>query len=174
MNPTTKRMLRLFPVFALAFLFGVTGCSKSGKVTGTVMLDGKIVPVGTITFHPEKGKAVSADFEDGKYSVEKVPPGQCTVTVDTSRQRAELNAGLKEAQGAQATPPGFKPPKTGNTVPAEMQDAMSQGKEAQKERLAKLKNMVDVPPDFADPKKSGLTYTLTAGSQEIDIEMKKK
>jgi hypothetical protein len=174
MNPTTNRMLRLLPVFALAFLFGVTGCSKGGKVTGTVKLDGKIVPFGTITFHPAKGKAVSAEFEDGKYSVEKVPPGECTVTVDTSRYRAELNSGGKEGPSGMAMPPGVKMPGAGQGAPAEMKDAMNQGREQQKERLARLQKMIDVPKDFADPKTSGMTYTITSGSQEIDIEMKKK
>jgi hypothetical protein len=174
MNPTTKRMLRLSAVFVLAFLFGVTGCSKSGKVTGTVKLDGKIIPIGTITFHPAKGAAVSAEIEDGKYTVEKVPPGECTVTVDTSRYRNESKSAGKEGPGGMAMPPGVKMPTPGQGAPAEMQDAMNQGKDQQKERLARLKNMIDVPKDFGDPKTSGLTYTITSGSQEIDIDLKPK
>ena len=115
-----------------------------------------------------------AEIEDGTYTVEKVPPGECTVTVDTSRQSAELKSAGKEGPGGMAMPPGVKMPTPGQGVPAEMKDAMTQGKDQQKERLAKLRNMIDVPKDFADPQKSGLTYTITSGSQEIDIDLKTK
>jgi len=43
-----------------------------------------------------------------------------------------------------------------------------------KERREKLEKMVDVPADYADAKKSGLTYTIQSGSQEINIDIKKK
>lgn len=168
MNPMTKRTLPLFLVFALALLFGVVGCSKSGKVTGTVTYDGKTVPVGRITFHPEKGNPVSAEIEDGSYTVQKVPSGPVTVTVDTTAHRSELKT-LKQG-GGMKMPGGGKPPAPPKDAPAEMQDMET----LMKERLKKLENMVDVPADYADAKKSGLTYTIQSGSQEINIDIKKK
>src|SRR5436190_2169677 len=65
---------------------------RAGKVTGKVTYDGKIVPVGIITFHPERGNAVRLEIEGGEYWAEKVPPGSCIVTVSTAEQRAVYNA----------------------------------------------------------------------------------
>jgi len=177
MNFPTKRILSFSSVLAVAFLCGVAGCSKSGKVTGTVKLNGKKVPVGTITFIPEKGTSAVGEIEDGTYTVEKVPAGSVTVTIDTSRQRAELTQLLKGGGPGAIQVPGSKAPKKSEIKgggPEEMQSAMREAEEKQKERLAKLKDMVDVPPEFADPKKSGLSYTITSGSQEIDIDLKPK
>jgi truncated hemoglobin YjbI len=59
-----------------------------GTVSGKVTYKGQPVPGGTITFHPKEGKAVSAQLqEDGTYSADKVPAGDCTVTVETESVR---------------------------------------------------------------------------------------
>src|SRR5262249_16150620 len=64
------------------------GLSRTGTVTGKVTYDGEIVPVGTITFFPEKGKPVFAEIVHGEYKAEKVPVGPVTVTVSTSPHRS--------------------------------------------------------------------------------------
>src|SRR5947208_117269 len=99
-------------LFAVALLFLTLGCSDSkekkedckedkkrdgkkgddiardevlmmGKITGKVTYDRKSVPVGIITFHPEKGTGVMVELENGKYTADKVPTGPVTVTVNT-------------------------------------------------------------------------------------------
>src|SRR5262245_49665763 len=64
------------------------GGPKTEKVTGSVKYDGKPVPVGTVSFIPEKGQPVTADIEDGKYTA-AVPSGKFTVTVDTISTKKE-------------------------------------------------------------------------------------
>src|SRR5947209_20015 len=74
----------LLPVM-LAGLLLTAGCSKQkGTVKGEVLIDGKPLDKGTITFVATDGKTpqVTAEIKDGKYSAE-VPPGAWTVKVNS-------------------------------------------------------------------------------------------
>src|SRR5262249_33404909 len=44
------------------------------RVFGKVTYDGKTVPVGIVTFHPEKGIAVLTEIQNGVYTLDGVPP----------------------------------------------------------------------------------------------------
>ncbi len=141
--------------------------SKSGKITGTVKYDGKLVPVGTITFIPEKGKTVVAEIEDGKYIAHWVPSGKVIITVDTLTAKKEIKA-LEEM--IQKGPP--KPPE-GGVAPPDAEKVMKESMAMLKERLAKLKKMVDVPAIYADEITSGLSRTVESGDQKFDFDLKK-
>ncbi len=52
-----------------------------GTIKGMVILKGEPVQQGTITFHPENGKAVEAEIKDGQYAAEGVSVGSHVVTV---------------------------------------------------------------------------------------------
>ncbi len=176
MNPTKKRTLLPLAVLSLVLLIGVIGCSKSGKVTGTVKYDGKTVPVGTITFHPEKGKAVSVDFKGGEFTADKIPPGPVIVTVSTANQRAQYKA-AESAQkgGAGGLPMGGG---TAKDMKGKLKDQgemkeMEKMKEEGAKTWEELKDMIDVPEQYGDKDKSNLKYDIKPGSQDLDIELPK-
>jgi hypothetical protein len=172
-------------MFAVVFVFLVLGCSgdkstgkkaddkkgdedtgdgsKLGKVTGTVKYDGKPLPVGTINFIPEKGKPVPAEIEDGKYTAIGVPSGKVTVTVDTLPAKKEIG-NLEETLKK-----GLPKPPQGVPAPPDMENMVKM----MKERLEKLKKMVEVPAVYADAKTSGLSLTVEPGAKEFNIDLKK-
>lgn len=172
MSSTPKRNRTLFRSLALVLLLGALGCSKSGKITGTVTYDGKPVPLATLTFHPEKGQAVSTEIEDGNFTLEKVPAGPGTFTVDTERHQRDRDL-LQKGPGGDdplaSLPSGGK--KSGTPeIPAEMKERLA----STKEKLEKLKKLQPIPKAYWDVKTSGLSYTVTSGTQEHDIQLPKK
>jgi len=124
----------------------------SGKVSGKVKYGGKAVPIAEIAFHPEKGEMVHTEVKNGEYSLDRVPAGPVTVTVDTDfyREHYQRLQGMIESVGDE-------------TMKAKM-----------KEEAEKIKSLVDVPKEFADPKTSGLKYEIKTGSQEINLDLPKK
>lgn len=71
----------------------VTGCSKGppmGEVTGTITVDGKPAKIGSITFIPIDGKAVTtgAAIKEGEYTAE-VPVGKVKVEIRVSKVTGE-------------------------------------------------------------------------------------
>jgi len=183
MKPTNNRTLLPLAVLALVLLFGVIGCSRSGKVTGKVTYDGQTLPVGTITFHPEQqGKQpVVVEITDGKYTAEKLAPGTYTITVSTIAQRKTLDA-LKKG-GGNALDPTSVGGKTGGS-PVNVKEKQKDKKgfsmpgtedieRGKKEMLEKLEGMIDVPAKYADKDKSGQTVEIKSGSQEHDIDLPK-
>ncbi|MBI1918481.1 MAG: carboxypeptidase regulatory-like domain-containing protein [Planctomycetes bacterium] len=153
---------------------------KTGRITGKVTYDGKLVPVGTITFISEKGGGVLAVIHNGKYTADKVPPGPVTITVNTREARQLANTmkstggkgpSVIPSGGQQSSPQNIKD-KMKDKGTATMPGAEELAKKW-KETWEKLKDMIDVPEKFADPKTSGLTYTVKAGLQKINVDMPK-
>jgi len=182
MKRTNHRTLLPLAVLALVLLFGVIGCSRSGKVTGKVTYDGKTVPVGTITFHPEGGgkqQAATVEIVDGQYKAEKLQPGTYTITVSTIAQRKTYE-NLKKSGGGSA----LSPQTGGKGAVANLKKDKDQGagekfqmpgaadiERGKKQALEALEGMIDVPPKYADKEKSGLTVEIKTGSQENDINL---
>jgi hypothetical protein len=153
-----------------------------GPVFGTVKYDGKTVSVGTISFHPEKGTGVSVEIQNGKYRVDTVPPGPVLVTVSTVQIRQVYKAVERQRKSGQ--PPPGTAPVSGGGQPLHPQDKLKDkrlpempgandlaGK--QDEAWNNIKDMIDVPAKFEDPKTSGLDSTIRSGSQEINIDLPK-
>jgi hypothetical protein len=130
----------------------LAGCSSTGTVSGTVSYKGKPVPAGSVLFVPAHGPAVTAVIDDGKYTAEKVAAGPAKIAVTSFSLEA---------------PAGFvqhmQPPKDA-PIPPEARKALEAG--------AQIKKGIKVPEDYADPDKSGLTYTVTGGAQTHDIDLK--
>jgi hypothetical protein len=139
------------------------GCGGPGEVSGKVYYKGKplVVPGGMVTFaHPTKGMFSGPITSDGSYTIFKVPPGEVKIAVLSL------------------------PPRRGNSRQQQMMKGMKSGKVDKGKLPPEMKQMleetetpragqtVQLPPQYSDPEKSGLTYTVTAGKQTHDIELK--
>lgn len=162
-----KRFLRNFlPPCVLLVLLGCGGNKSGGEISGTVTYQGKPLAEGTVAFHPVSGKETFGTQieEDGSYRISNVPPGDMKVTVETGPLGKIPDVAVKRAQkmlksgGKQYTKEEIK-----NLDP--------------RMRRAALENItpgryLSLPPQYANPDQSGLTYTVTEGKQQHDIELK--
>jgi len=132
-------------------LLALVGCGRGGgTVSGKVTFNGQPVPSGTVTFVSADGHAFPTIIqEDGSYVVEHVATGPATITVVTPPP---------PAPPPRSTPKGS--PGAGSDTSAEAAGMKPQIK------------VVSVPAKYADPKTSGLSYTVTSGSQTYDIPLK--
>lgn len=87
-------MRRALVPLSAALLVALVGCSgtpplpRTVKLAGTVTLDGKKLPEGTITFHPAEGQgaaSVSAPITDGLFTAPAVPVGAYRVSFSGGR-----------------------------------------------------------------------------------------
>ena len=138
---------RFFPAVVLALLaLAFSGCGqRKGKVTGKVSYKGEAVPSGTVAFYG-KGDAVSSApiGPDGTYQATEVPLGEVKITV--------------------TTPP---PPD-----PHAAEKLKKNPMVVQKNIVIKQEKVVSVPRKYNLPGTSGISLTVTGGSQPFDITLK--
>jgi hypothetical protein len=164
-----RRALRLIiPSFALLTLALTAGCgSGQAKVSGRVLLDGKPLPGGWLTFRPAPGKqrsvAVMID-ETGHYEV-TLPPGEVHIAVDNS----ELAPPSKESPSAVGFPDLKLPPDMKAKIKAAQKESASA---PERERLPG--KYVPISSRYYNTETSGLVYDVQSGSQEYDIKLTKK
>jgi hypothetical protein len=152
---------------ALVLLMLAAGCGgpAPGRVTGRVLLDGKPVLGGVLTFVPAdfKGPGASATVdESGGYTVE-LPPGDVLVSFDNHslappppRQLPPLPKGMSPEIAAklggrspgQPAPPADPPARSGRYV--------------------------KVPDRYFTAETANLKFTVTPGDQQHDIELTSK
>jgi hypothetical protein len=138
------------------------GCGGKGVVSGKVLYKGQPVRGGNVSFIPEGGGVMSSPIEeDGNYTIQNVPVGRVTITLETDSIRPFLQRGG----------PGSAPPpelqKNMNSDPAKQDMAKTEAQMADR-----AKRYVRIPPQYSDPNKSNLTYVVKSGKQEYDIELK--
>lgn len=107
-----------FRVFAFALLAAGCGPAPSTSTVdlrGAVVLDGKPVPRGTISFIPEpgtKGAAVGGEIVDGRYSVSRVTRGIHRVFIQpataATREPVTTTDAAKPAASAEPLPTRFR------------------------------------------------------------------
>jgi hypothetical protein len=129
-------------------VFFLAGCGKKGTISGTVTYKNKPLPSGTVSFICDKVVRSSSINPDGTYTVKDVPAGEAKVTVIV---------------GAAA-----QPIKVGKGDPAQMIGAKDKSKVVSVESA----EIVQIPPEYADPDKSKLTCTVAGGDQKYDIPLK--
>jgi hypothetical protein len=153
---TTKgRLLLLLPLFlVIASGCGYRNRATPSGVSGHITYKGKPLPGGTVTFYPGSGGAYTGTIDkDGKYSVADVPAGTMTVSVETSSVKPRPN--LQYGKGAQKMEASPGPGGSAGTSPS--------GPTGE--------NYVEIPAKYANPQTSGLSATLTAGSQVKDFAL---
>jgi len=185
-----------FSFLLFLLVLGVAGCggSKKGTVKGKVTFKGKTLPGGEITFHPEKGAAVSGEIgEDGTFEVKDVPVGEAKVSINLTKKRGsirDMEEKLKVLSGGfpgggitppkdapkdfrkmkdtKAVNPGTEGPDTGPD-PEEQKEKMK----AQIELLKKLPSAKEFPAKYEKAESSGLSYTIKSGNNDLEeIELK--
>jgi hypothetical protein len=153
-------------------LVSVLGCGgvKTAKVHGKVLYKNQPVTGGKLTFYLADDTKVNpaSGFinEDGTFSIDKVPVGKVKASVDTN--------GLKEGGGAGRT---GGPNKQNQMIPPggiteEMKRKMEEKNVGIGGQALKLSGIyVAIPAKFTDPEKSGLSYDIKSGDNDITIEL---
>jgi hypothetical protein len=157
-SPHVRESLRI--VLGMSLLFLATGCG-SGTVTGKVLYQGKPVSGGTVIFiHPNKGSLSTAIGEDGSYQFVNIPPGEVQIAVapPVREQARSLPPNLNWEKIKASHPPGFS------------EEALKQ-KMGYRPAPPAAAVSISLPQKYTDPTQSGLTYTVTSGSQPHDIEL---
>lgn len=126
----------------LPLAIGCGGPAKS-TVSGKVTYQGKAMPAGFVTFVPANGAPLHAEIQsDGSYRLNNVPLGTVKIAVK---------------------------PQEGQEMPTAMpRDPKNYGKF----KAAATERKSSIPDKYTDPEQSGLTYTVTQGSQQHDIDLK--
>jgi hypothetical protein len=134
---------------ALAVSVGALGCGSSeGKVSGKVTYKGAPLKGGNVYFTTADNKTEMSQIdEDGSYTIPQVPPGPVKISVETASLK---KTGSRKSYGPKDIAPGtYTPPD-----PTEAK-----------------RRYVEIPARYEDPQQSGLTYTVTRGSQTHDINL---
>jgi hypothetical protein len=148
----TPVMLAIVPILC--------GCGKSeGKVKGKVSYNGTTLKGGNVVFQGEQTYSTTID-EDGNYTSPDMIVGAYKVSVDTSPLKPTLGNNKNKDKHAKLDPD--------TKVPAGYTPSGSEGYGSAKN----AQRYVFVPPNYSDPDASGVTYTVTGGSQEFNIELK--
>jgi hypothetical protein len=146
-NPHGSVVRRFVPAVLLVLLaLALSGCgSRKGKVTGKVSYKGEAVPSGTVAFYGKSDAVSSTSIRpDGTYEAAEVPLGEVKVTV--------------------TTPPPSDPQAVEKMKKMPMVIA--------KNVVPKVEKVVSVPRKYNLPGTSGLSLTVTGGSQPFDIALK--
>jgi hypothetical protein len=159
----SRGLIRWGMLLAFVVSIGMSGCGPStATVTGKVYLDETPLKGGTVVFLPADGKGYGrADIqEDGSYKIEKAPAGKGKITVDTEwmnpANRADTSKFTKYGP-----PPGAKAP-----------DGKTLDDIFRKDKAGDLgARYIPIPPDYADPDKTTLTYDVKSGKQEHNIKL---
>jgi hypothetical protein len=143
----SNRQLQTYLVFVL--LLAIPGCGggrATATVTGTVNYQGKALPAGTVKFYGPNDQVASALIgDDGSYEATNVPLGPVKIAVSTPLPPPpEIVKAAKE---------GKRRFGVGNVISVDS-------------------NAVSIPAKYNDPAKSGLSLTVTAGSQPYTIDLK--
>jgi len=140
----------------LPALLAVCGCgNQTATVTGKVTYNGRLLKGGSVTYVSTEGKpSISGSIsEDGSYTLVKVPVGLVKICVDTE----SLNpANIPKA------PMKYGPP-AGQSAP----EGFSSG-----DADTAKKRFVKIPETYGKEETTTLTYSVTPGDQQHDIDLK--
>jgi hypothetical protein len=150
-SPCPAVILRIAGASLVAFvLSALTGCGAAkGTITGEVKYNGKALSAGQVTFYSESdGKQVqAAGIKGGFYTIADFPAGPVRITVQTFPPPTK---DVKLSKELAIVPPG-----------ASLDDLSRPRGE-----------FVRIPPTYAKAASTDLRYTVTAGQQTHDIELK--
>lgn len=143
------------------------GCGRPvGSLTGKVTYQGKALKGGNVTFvSTDGGQTFTGTITaDGTYSVPQMTGGEFKVCVETTS--------VKPAGGPAAQPVIPKGAKTAPPPGANLPEGYTPSDPAAMAKAAADKRYVPIPPKYADPKDTDLTYSFKGGDQTFDIDLK--
>ncbi len=147
--------LKTFVPFLTLGAVLAAGCGPStSTVKGTVKYNGNLVKGGRVSLYDSDNHGYNGDInEDGTYRITNVPSGEVKMTVDTSSFKPPPNGPRGTASQPQGgpQPPGMAYKGAGGNDPA---------------------RYVEIPPIYADPGKTPLKFTVKAGDNTYDPEIK--
>ena len=161
MKTTSPRFrIRLRSAAGVVLLLWAAGCSSKGSVTGKVFYKDKPLPGGAVLLsHPQLGIVRSRIDADGSYQFADIPPAEVKIAVTGPQAEKgrplpkgltweKLKADLGGSDEEIERKTGFRRPGSSSAVAT-----------------------VALPKKYEDPEQSGLTYTVTGGSQPHDIKL---
>jgi hypothetical protein len=154
----SRLVVCLIPAGALLLV----GCGGGkGDIAGEVTYKGEPVSVGRITFLSQVGKqeVKSAHIIRGKYTITAFPVGPVKISVE-SFEPPDPEV-LKGTKMLKVGPAGGMKERMQETPPELLE--MASG--------PPLK-YVPIPPTYANPETSGLTYEVKKGTQPFNIDLK--
>jgi hypothetical protein len=158
--PMARKQRALVGFVLSASFLTLAGCGNSNSVSGKITIGDKVVRGGNVTFFKADGSGGSGTSrieQDGSYTIEKLPAGDYKIAVETKSMKPNDKAAAH--------------------VPALPKDASPEAVEEYKKRFPsnleeKRKLYVPIPDLYGDPKTSGLTFTIAAGKNDHNIELK--
>jgi hypothetical protein len=149
---STKVRPLLLVFLCTAFLVGCGSGKKNTTLTGKVLYNGNPVTGGQMAFYPAEGGGIPVTIaSDGTYTAVGLPPGEVTVTVETE----SINPNRK-------VPTYGGPGRQGGVV-----SPMPQGA-----NTGSSGTYVKIPEKYAKKETTDLKFSVEAGDQTKDIELK--
>lgn len=148
-----QRTYRSFTAFLVFLALAVVGCGGGkGDVSGQVKFKGEPLPSGRVTFVCQAGakEVFSSEILNGWYNISGIPVGPVKISVETFQPAPATTLPTKIPGGI---PPGIK------GMPAPGAPPPAPGK------------YVAIPPRYGNVEQSGLSYTVTAGQQDHEINL---
>jgi len=138
------------------------GCSSKGSVTGKVFYQDKPVSGGMVQFsHPQLGIVTSPIATDGSYQFGDLPPAEVKIAV-----------ALPAKKQGRPLPKNFDWQKAKAGDPDASDEAIMRKMGLQPAPSSTSADATgSLPKKYSDPQQSGLTYTVTSGSQTHDIKL---
>jgi hypothetical protein len=145
----------------------LTGCGRPvGSLSGKVTYQNKPLKGGSVAFvSTDGGRSFSAALsEEGVYTIPDLQGGEYKVCVETDSHKPpkQYGGGFNDrppAKGKFGPPPGAPVPE--GYTPSDPSAAARSGK-----------NYVPIPPHYASPEKTDLTYKFDGGSETYNIDLK--
>jgi hypothetical protein len=146
------------------------GCSSRARVSGRITFENKPLPAGRVTFVGANGQASDpANIDNGRYEASNAPIGECKIKVETL-----FLAQMIGSMPGMPAMPGMGPAGINLADKGMSKEALE--KIQPNTDLAKMKEMtegmfVEIPPEYADPDRTPLVFTVKSGSNQHDIEL---
>jgi hypothetical protein len=157
-DPRVRRRL-LSALAAVAIACVVLGCAqKISTVSGRVLVDGKPLPGGRVTFRPENTafNSVSVDLdEQGRYQA-TLPLGKISVSVD--------NRELAPRPAVRSMSP--------DALPADLRSKLGAAPRQAAPEVRQSSRYVKIPDRYYTSDSGELDFTVESAGQQHDIELK--